>query len=113
MIANKSDKWIPEIFYEEKPDGVTQGLPFVKIPNGRSMPSSIFLCGVEDALDEEVEKDVAVFMYCNMSYLKDRLDEETINKIRTALGLKPLNIAVEEGKKITDKINSNVEKTLE
>ena len=44
---------------------------------------------------------------------KERLDEETINKIRTALGLKPLNIAVEEGKKITNKINSNVEKTLE
>ena len=113
MIANNKDKWIPEIFYEEKPDGLTQGLPFVNVPSGKSMPSSIFLCGVEESKDDEVEKDVAVFMYCNMSYLKEKLEEETIDKIRVALGLKPLSIAVKEGKKITDKINNNVTKLVE
>ena len=92
---------------------MTQGLPFLNVPKGKSMPSSIFLCGVEDAVDDQVEKDVAVFMYCNMSYLKERLEEDTIDKIRIALGLKPLNIAIKEGKKITDKINNNVEKLVE
>ena len=113
MIANNKDKWMPEIFYEEKQDGMTQGLPFVNIPQDKVMPSSVFICGVEASQEEEEEKEVTVHMYCNMNFLKERLELDTLNKIRHALGLKPLGIAIEEGKKITERIHSNIDKFSE
>lgn len=113
MKANTKDKWIPEIFYEENANGVTRGLPFVNIPKDKVMPSSLFLCGVEEGEDDSEEKEVTVHMYCNMEFLKDRLESETLDKIRLAMGLKPLEIAAEEGKKITERIHSNVESLTE
>ena len=113
MKANTKDKWIPEIFYEESANGVTRGLPFVNIPKDKVMPSSLFLCGVEEGEDDSEEKEVTVHMYCNMEFLKDRLESETLDKIRLAMGLKPLKIAAEEGKKITERIHSNVESLTE
>ena len=113
MKANNKDKWIPEIFYEENADGVTRGLPFVNIPKDKIMPSSLFLCGVEEGEDDSEEKEITVHMYCNMEFLKDRLEPETLDKIRLAMGLKPLEIASKEGKKITERIHSNVESLTE
>tara|TARA_Y100001958_G_C21148887_1_gene485561 strand:- start:544 stop:885 length:342 start_codon:yes stop_codon:yes gene_type:complete len=113
MITNNKDKWIPEIFYEEKQDGLTQGLPFVNIPKGKVMPSSVFICGVEPSQEDEEEKEITVHMYCNMNFLKERLEPETLNKIRISLGLKPLEDAIREGKKITERIHSNIDKISE
>ena len=113
MKPNNKDKWIPEIFYEENANGVTRGLPFVNVPKDKVMPSSLFLCGVEEGEDDSEEKEVTVHMYCNMEFLKDRLEPETLDKIRLAMGLKPLEIAAEEGKKITERIHSNVESLTE
>ena len=113
MRANDKDKWLPEIFYEEKNDGITQGLPFVNIPKDKDMPSSIFLCGIENNQESEEQKEVTIHMYCNMNFLKERLEPETLNKIRLALGLKPLEIAAEEGKRITERIHNNVDVLLE
>lgn len=109
MKANNKDKWIPEIFYEENANGVTRGLPFINVPKDKVMPSSLFLCGVEEGEDIAEEKEVTIHMYCNMEFLKDRLEFETLDKIRLAMGLKPLEIAAEEGKKITERIHSNIE----
>ena len=55
MIDNKRDKWIPEIFYEENANGVTRGLPFVNIPKDKVMPSSLFLCGVEEGESDSTD----------------------------------------------------------
>ena len=106
-----SDKWIPEIFYEENNAGITSGLPFVNIPEEKEMPSSIFLCGVRDIKNEIEQKDVTIHMYCNMTYLKEHLDSETLDKVRLSLGLKPLAIAQEEGEKITKAVNDNITNT--
>lgn len=106
-----SDKWMPEIFYEENNSGITNGLPFVKIPEDKEMPSSIFLCGVRDIKDEEEQKDLTIHMYVNMSSLKQKLDAETLDKVRLSLGLKPLLVAQEEGRKITESINNNISNT--
>ena len=46
-----------------------------------------------------------------MSYLKDNVDTDTLNKVRTALGLLPLENAIEEGKKINEKICNNIDET--
>lgn len=86
------DKWIPEIFYEESGKGITAGLPFVNVPQDRSMPSCMFICEVReiDEEDNELEKEVIVHSLANMSVLKQELDDETYNKVRSALGLEVL-----------------------
>ena len=85
-------KWIPEIFYEESQTGITAGLPFVNVPEDRSMPSCMFICEVRDIdeKDNELEKEVIVHSLANMTILKQQLDNETYNKVRLALGLEIL-----------------------
>ena len=97
-----NQRWIPEIFYEEKQDGLTRGLPFVNIPKDKAMPSALFICEVRDAEDDI--KDLAIHMFANMSVLKQELDNESYNKIRIALGLEDLETATEKGQKITDEL---------
>ena len=106
------DKWIPEIYYEENGEGVTRGLPFVKVPEDKSMPSALFMCEIRDIKEEEVEQevDLTVHMYANMSVLKERLDIETYNKVRRiGLGLEELDLAKEKGKQVTENVNNNLE----
>ena len=105
------DKWIPELYYEEHAEGITCGLPFAKVPNDKEMPSSLFVCELRE--QEENESELTVHMYCNMTHLKSNLDGETLDKVRLALGLTPLKNAIESGKRISDRINSNVQEISE
>ena len=100
------ENWIPEIYYEEDSEGLTKGLPFINVPSNKSMPSALFLCEIRDAEDEK--KDMAIHMFANMSALKVKLNAEAYDDIRIALGLKPLEEAITEGKKI----NSNIKNKL-
>ena len=86
------DKWIPEIFYEENKEGLTGGFPFINVPSDKSMPSCIFICEVRDVNEEdnEIEKEVVAHSYANMTLLKQKLDKETYNEVRKALGLEIL-----------------------
>lgn len=101
-----NNKWVPEIMYEEKPDGFTQGFPFIEVPEEKSMPSALFICEVKQAEDDM--KDLAMHMFANMSSLKSVLDEETYDKVRVALGLKPLKDAIKLGEEINKKVESNL-----
>lgn len=85
--------WIPEIFYEEDSKGLTGGLPFVNVPEDKSMPSCMFICEVRPVSEEnnDIEKEVIIHSLANMTVLKQELDSKTYNKVRLALGLKPLN----------------------
>ena len=85
--------WIPEIFYEEDSKGLTGGLPFVNVPEDKSMPSCMFICEVRPVSEEnnDIEKEVIIHCLANMTVLKQELDSKTYNKVRLALGLKPLN----------------------
>lgn len=93
MDRKKQNKWIPEIFYEEDSKGLTGGLPFINVPQDKSMPACMFICEVRPVSEDEseIEKEVIVHSLANMSVLKQELDLETYNKIRIALGLEPLN----------------------
>jgi hypothetical protein len=84
----------PGIYYEESPDGLTNGLPFMHIEEGTSIPSVLFMGAVFDT-DEEVEgsetgekvKEVVLQSYYSSEALREKLDEETYQKIKIALGL--------------------------
>ena len=47
-----------------------------------------------------------------MNILKSRLDALTYDKLRTALGLEPLQEAAEKGQKITDSVRNNILKQM-
>jgi hypothetical protein len=100
------ENWIPEIYYEEDSEGLTKGLPFISVPNDKFMPTALFICEIRDAEDEK--KDMAIHMFANMSALKVKLNSEVYDDIRIALGLKPLEEAITEGKKI----NLNIENKI-
>jgi hypothetical protein len=104
------DKWIPEIFYEEDGEGLTRGLPFVKVPEDKLMPSALFMCEIRDIKEEvEQEVDLTVHMYANMSVLKERLTIETYNKIRSVgLGLEDIEESKEKAKQTTTNSNNNL-----
>jgi len=93
LDRKKQNKWIPEIFYEEDSKGLTGGLPFINVPQDKSMPACMFICEVRPVSEEEseIEKEVIVHSLANMSVLKQELDKETYNKVRIVLGLERLN----------------------
>jgi hypothetical protein len=46
-----------------------------------------------------------------MNYIKEAVDQETYDKVRSALGLEPLTEASQKGAEITEKIRQNVQTT--
>tara|TARA_B000000557_G_C20715277_1_gene417703 strand:- start:29 stop:382 length:354 start_codon:yes stop_codon:yes gene_type:complete len=112
--------WKPEIYYEdysygEENSSITSGLPFINVPNDHNMPSVLFICEARDISEEEndLEKEIIVHSYYNSLELKDKLDSVTYDKVRMALGLKPLTEAQELGVSINKSINENINKQKE
>ncbi len=110
-----SSNWKPEIYYEDYSYGdesksLTSGLPFINVPKDRNMPGVLFICEARDISEEdnELEKEIIVHSYYNSLELKDKLDEETYDRVRIAIGLKPLKEAQTLGSNITQNINENI-----
>lgn len=106
------DKWIPEIYYEENKEGSTMGLPFIKVPVDKLMPSAMFFCEVKKDTSNAEDEDAVVFFdvhcFANMTVLKSSLSSETFDQVREALGLEPLSVAHEKGEKISNNVNKNI-----
>ncbi len=110
-----SSNWKPEIYYEDysykdESESLTSGLPFINVPKDHNMPSALFICEARDISEEdnELEKEIVVHSYYNALELKDKLDEVTYDKVRVAIGLKPLKEAQALGGSISGKINKNI-----
>ena len=111
-----SNAWIPEIMYEENPDGTSSSIPFIMVPPNHEMPKVLYIFEsretgeFEPGLDGEpvpcIEWDL--HQYADMNTLKTALDEENYDKVRLLLGLKPIREAAEAGKKITEKIRESL-----
>ena len=111
-----SSNWVPEIMYEESEDGISSTIPFIMVPVEEDMPKLLYIFEsrntdeIEPGLDGEevpiVEWDL--HQYADMLCLKDNLDPETYDKVRVSLGLEPLDIASEKGKKITNTVRENL-----
>ena len=114
-MVQKSN-WIPEIMYEESEEGSSH-IPFIMVPENETMPRMIFI--FESRQTGEFEpglegEEVPVYewdlhQYADMQVLKEKLDVITFDKVRSALGLEPLSIATEKGKKIGQKVRTNLE----
>jgi hypothetical protein len=112
-----SNKWIPEIMYEEGEEG-SSNIPFIMVPSDETMPHLIYMFESRQTGEEEpgldgnpvpiVEWDL--HQYADMAVLKDKLELSVYDQVREALGLEPMKTAVEKGKSITNKIRDNIEK---
>ena len=112
-----SDKnnWIPEIMYEESEEGSSH-IPFIMVPQDQTMPKLLFI--FESRQTGEFEpgtegEEVPVYewdlhQYADMQILKDKLDITTYDKVRLALGLEPIAVAYQKGKKIGEKVRTNL-----
>ena len=116
METGLKRQWVPEICYEDSDEGMSGNLPFVQVPIGHEMPGIIFIFESRDTGQTEpgpAGEDLPIFemelyQYANMSYLKEKLNSIEYDNVRSALGLEPLLSASEKGKKITQKVFSNI-----
>ena len=115
-----SAEWYPEIMYEEQEDGVSSKIPFIMVPAKEVMPKLLYIFesretgefepGLEGEPVPILEMDL--HQYADMSVLKEGLNPDTYDIVRSALGLLPMSEAVSAGRKITSNIRENLkEKT--
>ena len=91
----------PEFFYEETHEGLTNGMPFMRIENEETIPGAIFIAAVSNFENKNKEQEnedevceITMQMYVNSEVLKSALSEEEYNKVRKYLGLAPLKEAI-------------------
>lgn len=119
-MINRS-KWIPEIVYEGDEEEQFGSLPMIHVPPSETMPNVLFIWEVQETGEFEpglngeevpvIEMDLR--QYVMMDSLKaavknGKLTLEDLNKVRTALGLKPLAEAVALGHQITQNVRDSV-----
>ena len=114
---NNQTNWIPEICYEEESvDGLTSNIPFIPVPQDQDMPSLLYVFESRETGEVEPGPDgeelpvteLDLHQYADMAVLKEKLDLETYDRIRNALGLEPLHDAAVKGASITNKVRENI-----
>ena len=127
MIENNAEvivnsNWYPEIMYEEQEGGVSSKIPFIMVPKEKQMPNLLYIFESRETGDFEPGMEgemlpmleMELHQYADMLVLKEKLNEETYDVVRKALGLQPMSEAVSEGRKISNNIRENIkEKTAE
>ena len=84
----------PEIFYEESVEGISHGLPFMKMTNNDTVPKVLFIGACKDT-DEVVEgselgetiTEIVMQSYYNSDAIKEVLPHETYTQLKKDLGL--------------------------
>ena len=111
--------WLPEIVYEESDDGTASKIPFIHIPDDVEDPPLLFIFLSRKTGEfepgsggEEVPVvDMTLHQYVDMERLSTQLSAEDFDKVRSAVGLEPRANAAAKGKRITNNIRSQVEKS--
>ena len=105
-MSNEKRMWVPEIVYEEyEGSGLTDGLPFITVPQDKEMPGILFFLGTSDTGEFEPDEngdpqsivEVEVYQFACMKYLEDALSDEEYDRVRLAVGLQPKLEAREAG----------------
>ena len=109
-------RWIPEIMYEDSEEGGS-AIPFIMVPEGEEMPRLLYIFESSETGEFEPGLDGAevpvvqwdLHQYADMLVLKSRLDADTYDTVRIALGLEPMEVATRKGAGITQNIRNTVE----
>jgi hypothetical protein len=87
--------WIPEILYEDSPEGLTGQFPFIPVPPNEIMPNMIFIFEsresgeFEPGLDGEEMPivDLDLYQYVNTKFIQKVLGNDALSAIRNELNL--------------------------
>ncbi len=117
MSGMEKTSWFPEIMYEETEDGVSSKIPFVLVPKTETMPSLLYVFESRETGEFEPGIDgnpvpileMDLHQYADMAVLKENLSHTEYDNVRFALGLDPIDVAAQAGRKITDSIKQNIE----
>ena len=97
-MKNEKRMWVPEIVYEEyEGSSLTDGLPFITVPQDKEMPGVLFFLGTQETGEFEPDEngdpqpivEVEVYQFACMKYLEESLSVEDYDKVRLAMGLEP------------------------
>ena len=107
-----SEKWVPEIMYEESDEGMTSHIPFIQVPPDQAMPKMLFIFESRDTGEFEPGPsgedlpvtELDLYQYANMNILKKNMTAVDYDNVRYALGLESLKTAAIKGQKITSNI---------
>lgn len=108
---------LPIIYYEENSEDEAPNLiPYIEVAAEEEFPKVLFINEYRHTNEFEPDAegnpipivDMMIRMFVNFDTLKDKLDPETFDKARVALGLKPLAEAEREG---LEKLKNIEEKT--
>ena len=114
-------KWVPEIIYEEYEDNaLSDGLPFVIVPEDKEMPDTLFMFCSQQTGEFEPDAEgnpvtiieMELYQYANMKYLSEGLSPEDFDKVRVALGLLPLEEARARGRAKTLAMAQTIEENV-
>ena len=112
---SQKTNWIPEIMYEESEEGSSH-IPFIMVPENEVMPKILFMFESRHSGEYEpgVEgEEVPIYewdlhQYADMQILKEGLSPVIYDRVREVLGLEPLAVAAQKGKKIGEKVRTNL-----
>ena len=87
MSENKFSQ--PEILYQEHTEGVSNGIPFVKVNSASDIPKVLFIASAIDS-DEKNEEgetivDFIVTSYYESSFLRKVLSDEQMTELRSLM----------------------------
>jgi len=117
-----SDNWVPEIMYEDTgEDGLTSHIPFIPVPEDEEMPKLVYIFESRETGEfepgpegEELPvTEMELHQYADMAMLKKGLDTITYDRVRSALGLEPMETAVDKGRDVTNKIRQRLGQPVE
>ena len=100
--------WYPEISYELDDNGVSARFPFIHVPDGEEMPKLLYILESRETEESEISPDgdqlpifqLDMHQYADMAVLKSSLSPAAFDAVRSALGLEPLEQAMQKGEKI-------------
>jgi hypothetical protein len=111
-----TEKWFPEVLYEEIEDGVASKIPFVIVPEGEEMPPVFFMWEYRHTGRTEPDHDgnespvveADLMQFARMDILKENLSSELYDQVRDALGLEPLATAAKKGHELSANVAKNI-----
>jgi len=104
---------IPVIYYDDEDEsGNVNPIPYIPMEVGDQWPFILFIQEYRDTGEFEPDSsgnpqpicDMYMHKFVDLEYLKEKLDPETNDVVRVALGMEPLKKAQEKGAKILDKV---------
>lgn len=106
------------MYEEPKPGEPANPFPYIEVDKDDEMPKVLFIQQYKHTGEFEVDPnfgsvaivDQLMHKFVDLDHLKEVLDPDTHDVVRVALGMKPLQEAQKDGKKVLSKVKKSAAK---